>query len=68
MSTDDKLRVHIAEVYGDDPRLCNCLEGAGIHTMGDLLNKTQAQLMAIPVLGPASLAKILKRARTWVGR
>lgn len=42
-------------------RVRNALQGAGIHTLGDLLERTPVELMGIPHFGAISLAEVVAK-------
>jgi hypothetical protein len=49
--------------YGTSVRILNMLEGAGIRTVNDLLNTSQAELLLIPNLGHTALLTLVRLGR-----
>lgn len=57
---DSSLRLTIEEV-GFSVRTFNCLKGAGIETIADLIEKTESDLMTVRNMGKKSLDEIIKK-------
>ena len=55
---DEKLRLPLTET-GISQRVCNQLEGAGLHTVEQLLNTHRIELLSIPMFGMASFREVV---------
>lgn len=58
--TDDKLNESV-EILDLSLRASNCLRRADIKTLGELLNRTESQLLSIRNLGKKSFKEIMDK-------
>jgi DNA-directed RNA polymerase subunit alpha len=58
-SMGERIELHLAEI-GLSDRTLNTLEEAGLHLVGELLNRRPDQLLAIPKFGPATLDEVYR--------
>jgi len=58
-ATDKRLDLYLPEI-GLSIRTCGFLEGRGVYTVGQLLERTQDQLLEIPYFGPKQLAEVYR--------
>lgn len=57
----DPFLVEDIEVLDLNPRGFNCLKRVGIETVGDLVQKTEAELLAIPNFGRPTLEHVIDK-------
>lgn len=53
------------DALGLSARPANCLQQSGVHTIGDLLKLGDAELLALPHFGAASLAEVRNKLAAW---
>lgn len=58
---EEWLEAHVAELFLNETRIANALEGAGIERVGQLVCRTKAELLAIPNLSHVMFRQIVAR-------